>query len=304
MPPETLPAGQREAALRPAGRVLRGRPGWCAPTEVSRRRAGRGFLSDVPERHLLTNRKAPRTAIGRTCRELRLAVGADARRLRVDAGLSQRRLATLAEVDHGFLSLVERGQREPSLAVLNAIAQALGGNVSVRLYPGTGPRLSDPIQSRITEAIIGILHARWTRLLEVPVYRPVRGVIDLVAHDQSSGVVLAIEVQSQLRRLEQHIRWMNEKAAALPSPQFWQFADPRPAVHQVLVLRSTRANRALASRFADTLGTAYPASTAAAYEALTTGDAAWPGSVLIWASLDGDRVRLLERPPRGVDLGR
>lgn len=189
--------------------------------------------------------------------------------MRVDAGLTQRRLATVAEVDHGFLSLVERGQREPSLAVLVAIATALGGSVNVRLYPGTGPRLTDPIQARITEALVRILHPRWTRMLEVPVYRPVRGVIDLVAHDREANVVLAVEVQSQLRRLEQHLRWTNEKADALPSADFWRFVDSPPVVERLLILRSTRANRELAPRFAETLATAYPAATAAAHRALT-----------------------------------
>jgi transcriptional regulator with XRE-family HTH domain len=137
----------------------------------------------MPERHLLTNRKAPRTTTGRLTRDMRIALGSEVRRMRVDAGLTQRRLAALADIDHGFLSLVERGQREPSLAVLTAIATALGGTVHVRLHPGTGPRLTDPIQARITEALVRILHRRWTSMLEVPVYRPVRGVIDLVVHD-------------------------------------------------------------------------------------------------------------------------
>jgi transcriptional regulator with XRE-family HTH domain len=224
--------------------------------------------------------------------------------MRYDAGLSQRHLAALAEIDHGFLSLVERGQREPSLAVLNAIATALGGSVSVRLHPGTGPRLTDPIQARITEALIGILDARWTRMLEVPVYRPVRGVIDLVAHDRAAGIVLAIEVQSQLRRLEQHLRWMNEKADALPSAEFWRFVDKPPVVQRLLVLRSTRANRDLASRFVETLRTAYPASAAAAYLALTKPDPAAPGSALLWATVEGDQAKILDRPPRGVLVGR
>jgi len=258
----------------------------------------------MAERHLLSNRKAPRTAIGRSCRDLRLAVGADIRRMRVDAGLSQRRLAALAEIDHGFLSLVERGQREPSLAVLNAIATVLGGSVSVRLHPGTGPRLTDPIQARIIEALISVLHPRWTRMLEVPVYRPVRGVVDLVAHDRAANKVLAVEVQSQLRRLEQHLRWMNEKADALPSAEFWRFVDAPPEVHRLLVLRSTRANRELAARFAGTLEVAYPASSAKAFQALTTPDVALPGSAILWATVEGDKARILDQAPRGITAGR
>jgi transcriptional regulator with XRE-family HTH domain len=257
----------------------------------------------MPERRILTARKAPRTATGRLCREMRVGLGAEIRRMRVDAGLSQRRLAEMAGIDHAFLSLIERGLREPSLAVLLAVATALGGTVSVRLYPGTGPRLTDPIQARITEAFVRVLDPRWTRMVEVPVHRPARGVIDIVVHDQSSGIVVATEIQSELRRLEQQIRWSHEKAGSLPSSEFWRFLERQPRIDQVLVLRSTRANRELAKRFSETLAVAFPADPVEAYEALTTPDAAWPGSAILWATVEGDVARILERPPRSVVAG-
>ena len=190
---------------------------------------------------------------------MRLSIGAEIRRLRLDAGLSIRRLSEMAGIDHGHLSLIERGLREPSLAVLAAIADALGGSISVRLYPGTGPRLRDPIQARITEALVRIVDPRWTRFLEVPVHRPARGVIDAVLHDQDAGIILATEVQSELRRLEQQVRWSNEKAESLPSADFWRFVDGEPRIDRLLVLRSTRTNRQLAERYAETLRVAYPA---------------------------------------------
>lgn len=258
----------------------------------------------VPERPLITNRKAARTTNGRVSRDMRIAVGGEIRRMRVDAGLSQRRLAALAGIDHGFLSLIERGLREPSLAVLVAIAMALGGTVGVRIHPGTGPRISDPIQARIVEELVRIVDPRWTAMLEVPVYRPSRGVIDLVAHDRTAGVVVAIEVQSQVRRLEQQLRWLNEKADALPSAEFWQFADPPPRITRVLVLRSTQANRQLATRFAATLATAYPARSADAHAALTTPDTPWPGSAMLWATVERDVARVLGRAPRSISVGR
>jgi transcriptional regulator with XRE-family HTH domain len=235
---------------------------------------------------------------------MRVAIGAEIRRMRLDAGLSQRRLAEMASIDHGFLSLIERGLREPSLAVLVAIATALGGDVSVRLFPGTGPRLRDPIQARITEALVRILDPRWTRLVEVPVHRPARGVIDLVAHDRAAGIVIATEVQSELRRLEQQLRWSNEKAGSLPSADFWRFVEEDATIDQLLVLRSTRANRQLAERFTETLAVAFPASPIDAYRALTTPDVPWPGSSILWARVEGDAARILESPPRGVPVGR
>ncbi len=261
-------------------------------------------MTPMAERPVLTPRKAARTANGRLVRDMRVAVGSEIRRMRTDTGVSQRQLAVHAAIDHGFLSLIERGLREPSLAVLAAIATALGGGVNVRLHPGTGPRLSDPIQARIMEALLRILDLRWTRLLEVPVYRPVRGVIDLVAHDQAAHVAVAAEIQSEMRRLEQQIRWSNEKADALPSAEFWRFADPKPRIDRLLILRSTRVNREIASRFSETLAAAYPGDAVSAYQALTSPDAPWLGSSILWATVDGDAARILERPPRGVKLGR
>jgi len=252
------------------------------------------------ERRIATPRRSERTSTGRLCREIRVSIGHEIRRLRLDVGLSQRELAERAGIDNGFLSLIERALREPSLTVLVAIAAALGGSINIRLYPGTGPRLRDPIQARITEALIKLLHPRWTRMIEVPVHRPARGVIDLVAHDEAAGIIVATEVQSELRRLEQQIRWSNEKAESLPSADLWRFVEGAPRIDRLLVLRSTRTNRDLVNRFRATIETAYPASPTDAYRALTTPDAPWPGAALIWASLDSVEARILDRPPRSV----
>ena len=80
--------------------------------------------------------------------------------MREDAGLSRRALATAAGVDDRYLGQLERGEREPSITVLVALASALGGDTHVRLYPGTGPRLRDPLQARIVEGLLRIADAR------------------------------------------------------------------------------------------------------------------------------------------------
>jgi transcriptional regulator with XRE-family HTH domain len=252
------------------------------------------------------SRRSKRTAIGRRTSEIVTATGADLRRMRLDAGLSQRRVAAAAAIDHGFLSQIERGLRQPSLAVLVAISAALGGDVSIRIYPGTGPRIRDPLQARMVEAVLQVLDPRWIRHLEVPVYRPVRGVIDLVIEDPQpeARVVGATELQSELRRLEQQIRWSHEKADALRSASIWRFPEPGPTVDRILIVRNTRTNRAIAERFARTLATEYPARTIDAYRALTTAAAPWAGSAILWVTIDGDNARLLDGPPRGVSVGR
>lgn len=48
------------------------------------------------------------------------------RTLRMERGMSQEALAFEAQLDRTFISLLERGQRLPSLATLFALAEALG----------------------------------------------------------------------------------------------------------------------------------------------------------------------------------
>jgi transcriptional regulator with XRE-family HTH domain len=52
-------------------------------------------------------------------------VGTRIRERRKSCGISQRQLATRTAVDRGFLSAVERGQRNVSLLLLWRVAQAL-----------------------------------------------------------------------------------------------------------------------------------------------------------------------------------
>jgi transcriptional regulator with XRE-family HTH domain len=253
---------------------------------------------------LKTPRKSSRTAGGRASRDLRIGVGAEIHRLRLDAGLSIRRLAEAAGIHATHVSLIERGHREPSLAVLVGLATALGGDVRVRIYPGTGPRIRDPIQARMVEALLRILHVRWMRRLEVPVYRPVRGVIDLVLTDPIARLVAATEFQSEMPRLEQQLRWSHEKAGALASASIWQPGEDPLRIDRLLVLRNTYANRRIAERFAETLATDFPSRALGAYRSLSTSDAPWPGSALLWANVDGDHAEILDHPPRGISVGR
>ena len=129
---------------------------------------------------------------------------------------------------------------------------SLGADLSIRLYPNTGPIVRDHIQARIVEELLRIAHPRWRRMTEVPVYKPARGRIDVVFHDPQPAQVIATEVHSQVRRLEQQLGWARMKAESLPSADFWRFADS-PTVGQLLVIRSTRATRELARRFEATL---------------------------------------------------
>ena len=238
--------------------------------------------------------------------ELRRAVGRSIRDLREDSGLTRSAVAAAAGIDASFLGRIETAGREPSLSTLAAIAGVLGADLSVKLYPTTGTRIRDRIQAPMVEALLRILHSRWLPMPEVPVTRPARGVIDLVLGDRSAALLVASEVHSQIRRLEQQIRWHREKELSLPSSDAWRVARDRsePLTSRLLVLRSMRDLHDLARSFDATFRAAYPARTRDVLEALTGPTRPWPGAGIVWVRVEGDRAEVIDGTPRGVLLGK
>lgn len=241
----------------------------------------------------------PRTSIeragARVARKLRTQLAADVQQARDDSGISIRRLARAAGVSHATLSALERGTHDPSIEVLARVGTALGMDLSVRLYPNTGRLVRDHIQAAMIEALLRVFDERWQPSPEMAVYRPVRGVIDLVL-DTSAEPLVATETQSELRRLEQQLRWSQTKADAGAA------ARARAKSH-LLLLRSTRATRTVLAAFKQTVRAAYPARSEAAYAALT-GDHAWPGAAVLWCDVAQGRAHIRVQPPRGISIGR
>jgi transcriptional regulator with XRE-family HTH domain len=228
------------------------------------------------------------------------SLGDELRQLREDAGRSQHAVAAAAGLSQGYVSKVEAGLARPSLAVLRRLSASLGVDLSLRLFPNTGPRVRDRLQLPMEQALLDLTRTRYRPQPEVRVWRPVRGVIDLVLHDMTSPVSVATEVHSLLRRAEQQIRWANEKAdalAALPECQ-------GRTVCRLLLLRNTSANRALVRAAPDLFAAAYPGRAADAHSALSQLGPHCPTAAILWVNLEGGVARVLESPPRGVRAGR
>jgi transcriptional regulator with XRE-family HTH domain len=249
------------------------------------------------------SRKSLSTANGRATQAVIKVILGDLERAQHDAGISLRQLSVVSGVSQSHLSQVFAGRREPSIAVLTAASRALGGNLSARFYPSTGPAIHDKIQARIVEELLRIAAAAWSKFVEVPVFRPARGFIDVVFDSEPLAAIVVTEVESRIDRLEQQLRWAQEKAASLPSSELWQRTEAERAIHRLLVLRNTATTRQLVRRFESTVRAAYPARAADAFRALTIG-VAWPGDAILWADVDADVVRIRDRPPRGIDVGR
>ena len=246
-----------------------------------------------------------RSIVGRRLVQLKRRTGDEVRRLRNDVNLTQTQVAAAAGLAQSTVSSIERGLVLPTLPALEAIAGALGADLSIRLYPNTGPTIHDRTQAAILQALLGCVGAPWRRFLEVPVHRPARGVIDLVLYDPSAALFVAVGVESRIARLEQQIRWAAEKAESLPSTELWRMAaaERDPRVSRLLVLRSTRAHRTTVATFDEVVRAAYPGTVASALAALQ-GRTAWPGPTLLWADVESGRAAIRERPPNAVTVGR
>jgi transcriptional regulator with XRE-family HTH domain len=193
-------------------------------------------------------------------------------------------LARGAGVDAGYLWRIEAGTERPSLEIYARLANALGADLAARLYPNTGPTIRDRHQAGILESLLSVVNPRWKPYLEIAVRRPSRGWIDVGLHDPRAGIFVAVEIQSELRRLDQLIRWSAEKAASLPSWEGWTRLGDAPTVSQLLIVRETRTNREVAATYRRQLRAAYPADAMDALDALTTATASWPGAAVVWAS--------------------
>jgi transcriptional regulator with XRE-family HTH domain len=232
-------------------------------------------------------------------RRLVRRVGGELRQMREDAGVSQAAVARSAGINQPYLSRIEAGNAEPSLEVLLRLGLALGADLGVRYFVNTGPRIRDHLSSAMGTEIAAVLHPRWRMTAEVAVYRPVRGVIDVVLEERDGVVTVETEIHSQLHRIEQQVRWQGQKAdglALLPDQEGRR-------VSRLLVLRNTQGNRDAVRAARGILASVYPARTADAVASLR-GDAPWPGPAIAWMNVEGGRARLLDRPPRGVMLGR
>jgi transcriptional regulator with XRE-family HTH domain len=214
-------------------------------------------------------------------------------RQREDAGLSRRALADAAGVHRSLVDRIEDGRVHPSGETYVRIAAALGADFVGHLYPNTGPAIRDRFQAPILEALLGILHPRWQPFPEAAVRRPARGWIDVALHDPTAALLLATEIESLIRRIEQLVRWSRQKADSLPSWDGWARLPAAPTISQLVIVRRTRANLDAARAADRQLRATWPAHPADALACLA-GSAGWPGPSMVWVRCEPGAVRFLD----------
>ncbi len=241
--------------------------------------------------HAMASRRTA-SAAARKGRAARDRIRSDLEGLCRDAGVSQAALARASGVPQSYVSRILAGSVRPTLETYVRLATALGADFSARIYPNTGPAIHDRQSVPILEVVLRQLHPRWKAFTEVPVVRPGRGWIDVVLYDAKAALLVAVEIESTLRRIEQLVRWSELKAESLPSWERWPTLAPTPSVSRALVVRWSRTNRTIVREAARQLRVAYAADPADALEALVGVDA-WPGPALLWARTDKGGPRLV-----------
>jgi hypothetical protein len=171
---------------------------------------------------------------------------------------------------------------------------------SIKLFPAVGPPIHDRVSAPITDALLRVAAKRWSPRRGAFVTTPARRVIDVVLAERHGTDVVATEIQGQLRRVEQQLRWAGQKADSLPSSSGWPWGPERPRISRLLVLRSTSETRALVRGLPDLFRAVHPVPDRAAFQAPTIDGPPSPGHVLLWAEVSGGGARILDGAPRGT----
>ncbi len=230
--------------------------------------------------------------------EIGRGVGREVRTIREDVAIPRAALARAAGIHPITIARLESGRRLPRISILSSIADALGADLTIRIVPGAGIAIRDRAQAWMVESFLRSLNAAWRPTLEVPVSTPARGVIDLVLRHADSDEVVAVELQSALRRVEQTLRWSAEKSAGLAGLPIGRCIDGSPAtIHRMLVLRSDPATRAVVRSLATTFAAAYPVDASKAVASIRDGSRL-EGSAIVWMEVRGRYTHLLDGAPR------
>lgn len=226
------------------------------------------------------------TALGRRGRrrasDLLARFGAELRIARRTAGLTQRQLATIVGVSQPFVSLVELGLRRPNWSTSCAMAFAVGHDLSVRLFQGSGLGLRDSGQFEAVRRIAAEAHASWHARMEHPVSRSSgdRRAADLVLI--GTDEVIHVEVERGIVDFQAQLRACQLKRAALS-----EVLDQ--PVRLVVAVPSTRRMREKVSALQPALRIALPMRSTAVWRSIRTG-MALGGDGLLFLPPDHDQA--------------
>jgi len=180
---------------------------------------------------------------------------------RVSLDVSRAELARRVGVSARYMARIERGEANPSLRLVDRIADALGLDISldIRRPIFLNARVRDAVHARCSAYVDRRVRGLgWARAREIEVvHGRSHGWIDLLAFDQRTGTLLIIEVKTRLDDLgglERQLGWYERMAWQAARRLGWR---PVRIVSCVLALASAEVERVVRSH-RDLLRVAFP----------------------------------------------
>jgi transcriptional regulator with XRE-family HTH domain len=179
-------------------------------------------------------------------RALRIHVARTVRDVRRALGWSQRELARRAEIAQSTVCRIERAMLDDlKFATAAHIFEMLGVRASLVLHApliADQARQRDPAHARCVAYVARRLRRLgWMVLTEVEIVTgSSHGWIDVLAYRESDGLMLVIEVKTELAdigMLQRQVSWYERAAWKVVEQQGW---SPRQAMSAVLALATTR----------------------------------------------------------------
>jgi transcriptional regulator with XRE-family HTH domain len=168
--------------------------------------------------------------------------------IRLDLDISREQLAERVGVTPGFIGRIERAEANPSVALIESIADALGLDLRLDVRPPifpAGPHVRDAVHARCSAYVDRHLRSLgWMTAREVEIVQGrSHGWIDLLAFDGRSGTLLIVEVKTRLLDLgglERQVGWYERTARQSALALGWR---PRRSALVVLALASEEVDR-------------------------------------------------------------
>jgi transcriptional regulator with XRE-family HTH domain len=183
-------------------------------------------------------------------RPIRIAFAKACLATRLDLDISRQELADRVGVTASYIGQIERGWANPSVALIEAIAEALGLVLQLYIrppvFPG-GPHVRDAVHARCSAYVDRHLRALgWVTAREVEIVQGrSHGWIDLLAFDARTGTLLILEVKTRLvdlGALERQMAWYERTAWQSALRLGWR---PVRSASLVLALASEEVDRVI-----------------------------------------------------------
>jgi transcriptional regulator with XRE-family HTH domain len=190
--------------------------------------------------------------------------------------MTRQHLARTVGVSPGYISKIERGLANPSIALVERIATALELELDLVARSPViigGDRQRDLVHARCSGHVDRRLHASsWLTAREVEITQGrSHGWIDLLAFDPKTGTLAVIEIKTRLDdigAIERQLGWYRRSAFDAARSLGWQ---PRRVVSWLLALASDEVEDVLRSN-RDLMAAAFPVRARAMAALVEHGD--------------------------------